>query len=377
MKKLFFTLALALVATVQTFALTRSRAMEEAAFLTDKMIYELGLSPMQTDDVYEINYDYFTQVGYSSGLNAHAAQIRMNKLFFVLTPNQYRMCESIIYFLNPAYVQGGRFYFRIYTHYESGIFYFDRPRVYRDYRGSYLHDVNHYDGRRPTGFYYHNGVMSTEPRPMHPGPGQPGGPARPNHPGGAQPGQGYHIGGNNVQPGGATPPPANRVVNPANPNGGQRTGGVTSNRGNGGNANGNARPANGGNNSRPTNANAGNTPKPTNADNNQKPTNNGNAGNNGGNDGNRRTFGRDNNGGSRPANNATPATPARPTNTTGNTTPLSTRGNSNSSGNANASRTPTNTSSSSSTTNNSSSTTNNQSGSSSRYSGGSTGRRGR
>lgn len=329
MKKLFLTLVLVMVAAVQTMALTRNRSMEEAAFLTDKMIYELGLSPMQTEDVYQINYDYFTQVGYTASLNARAAEIRMRQLEFVLTPNQFRMCQSIIYFLTPAMLQNGNFYFRIYTHYEPGVFYFDRPAIYRDYRGGYLNNINHYQGHRPTGYFFHNGVMSTEPRPMHPGPGQPGGPAMPG-------GNNLRPGGNNMQPGGhpggGANPPANRGVNTANPNGGQRTGGVTSSRGNGGNTNNVQRPDN------------------------NRPANNTNT-NNGG---TRRTFGQDNNPNSRPANAGTNANPARQTTTT-------TRGTTTTNNNAN--RTP-------ATTNNSSTTTNQSSGSS-RFSGGSTGRRGR
>ena len=325
--------------------------MEEAAFLTDKMIYELGLSNRQTEDVYQINYDYFTQVGYSASMNARAAEIRMRQLEYVLTPNQFRMCQSIIYFLTPAMLHNGEFYFRIYVHYDRGVFYFDRPSIYRDYRGIYKNNIDHYQGHRPTGYFFHNGVMSTEPRPMHPGPGQPGGPA--------MPGQGHRPGGNHLQPGGhpggshagtVAPPPANRGVNTANPNGGQRSGGVNSSRGNGGNTNNVQRPNNG---QRPDNVqrpNNGQRP-----DNVQRPDNNKPATpNNADNGGSRRTFGQENNANNRPANAGTNATPSRQ-----NTQPATTtRGNSN--------------------TNTNSSTNSNQSnGGSSRFSGGSTGRRGR
>ena len=365
MKKLFFTFVLVMVAAVQTMAMSRSRSMEEAAYLTDKMIYELGLSNRQTEDVYQINYDYFTQVGYSARRNERAAEIRMRQLEFVLTPNQFRMCQSIIYFLTPAMLYNGEFYFRIYIHYERGVFYFDQPRVYRDYRGAYKNNVYHYEGHRPTGYFFHNGVMSTEPRPMHPGPGQPGGPAMPgqgHRPGGynMQPGGhpgGAHPGGNNMQPGGhpggarpggnnmnsgtATPPPANHGVNPANPNGGQRSGGVTSSRGNGGKTDNS------------------NMQRP---DNGTKPANP----NNGNNDSQRRTFGKDNNANNRPANAGTSATPARQ-----NTQPAtSARGNANANAN-------TNTNTNTNTTPRGTTTTSQSGGNSNRFSGGSTGRRGR
>ena len=54
-KSIIISLSLFFLSLQSTFALSRERASEEADFLTDKMAYELGLTPSQWSDVYEIN----------------------------------------------------------------------------------------------------------------------------------------------------------------------------------------------------------------------------------------------------------------------------------------------------------------------------------
>ena len=48
-------------------AMSMSKMRQNARFLTDRMAYELNLTPMQYDDVYEVNYD-FIQFKYNRGL---------------------------------------------------------------------------------------------------------------------------------------------------------------------------------------------------------------------------------------------------------------------------------------------------------------------
>ena len=43
-------------------AMSISKMRQNARFLTDKMTYELGLSMMQYDDVYEVNYDFINNI---------------------------------------------------------------------------------------------------------------------------------------------------------------------------------------------------------------------------------------------------------------------------------------------------------------------------
>ena len=45
-------------------AMSISKMRQNARFLTDKMTYELKLSMMQYDDVYEVNYDFINNIRY-------------------------------------------------------------------------------------------------------------------------------------------------------------------------------------------------------------------------------------------------------------------------------------------------------------------------
>lgn len=58
MKKMMFTMVLMVTIVTSASAMTFNEAREHAMFLTDKMSYELGLSPTQLNNVYEINLDF-------------------------------------------------------------------------------------------------------------------------------------------------------------------------------------------------------------------------------------------------------------------------------------------------------------------------------
>ena len=51
------TLAVMVTIVTSAAAMTFNEAREHALFLTDKMTYELGLSSIQANNVYEINLD--------------------------------------------------------------------------------------------------------------------------------------------------------------------------------------------------------------------------------------------------------------------------------------------------------------------------------
>ena len=61
MKRLLLSLFLA-AAGVSASAMNYADAREYAYFLTDKMAYELNLTPAQYDQVYQVNLDYFLSV---------------------------------------------------------------------------------------------------------------------------------------------------------------------------------------------------------------------------------------------------------------------------------------------------------------------------
>ena len=97
-KSIIISLSLFFLSLQSTFALSRERASEEADFLTDKMAYELGLTPSQWSDVYEINYDFFRHLGSVSRNYAPERELRDRKLKYVLTVSQWERYRRISYF---------------------------------------------------------------------------------------------------------------------------------------------------------------------------------------------------------------------------------------------------------------------------------------
>ena len=169
MKKLMM-MALLMVISVTAKALSYETARSEALFLSDKMAYELNLSPSQYEAIYEINLDYFMCVGSALDLYGDVWKQRNYEIQRILTRYQYENFLRLKYFYRPLGRRDGRWEFRIYRIYPNrGHFMMNRPRAYGSYRGG-----RHF-GARPGG-----------PRPGGPRPGvRPGGPA-PR--GGARPG---------------------------------------------------------------------------------------------------------------------------------------------------------------------------------------------
>ena len=69
MKKIMLTLVGILFATASVSALSYEESRNRAWYLTDKMAYELNLTPEQYDRAYEINLNYFLNVNYPSDID--------------------------------------------------------------------------------------------------------------------------------------------------------------------------------------------------------------------------------------------------------------------------------------------------------------------
>lgn len=141
--------------TTVVAAMSSSRVRLETRFLTDKMAYELGLTTLQYNDVYEINYDFLASIrgslddamyGDSWALDQYyeALDIRNDDLRFVLSSTQYRRFIGLEYFARPVSVDNGRWGLRVYLVYTNrNHFYWPRPYHYRTYCGT--HHRRHYD----------------------------------------------------------------------------------------------------------------------------------------------------------------------------------------------------------------------------------------
>lgn len=166
MKKSILTLVLALLATVQMFAMSTSTIRSHARFLSDRMAYELDLTPRQYDDVYEINYDFIywssrimndVVYGYADAIDHYYDLLddRNDDLRYVLSAGQYRRFLDASYFYRPIYTIGKTWNFRIYTVYRNHtFFYFDAPSHYKSYSGIHarrtLGHSNYYSNRYDT-----------------------------------------------------------------------------------------------------------------------------------------------------------------------------------------------------------------------------------
>lgn len=176
MKKFFFTLVIALMTVATSFAMSESKIRQNARFLSDRMAYELDLTPMQYDDCYEVNYDFIYRInrvmddvvlGYRDAVDYYynCLDDRNDDLRYILTRSQYTRFLDLEYFYRPIYTSGSRWSFRIHTIYSNwSFFYFDVPTGFRSYAGA--HARTHY----AHGFYvdrYHSHVHYDSPVHIH------------------------------------------------------------------------------------------------------------------------------------------------------------------------------------------------------------------
>ncbi len=156
-------LAMMMVMTISANAMSYNAAKNEALFLSDKMAYELNLTAAQYEEVYEINLDYLMS------LNGHADvfgiwwDCRNADLRYVLNAWQYDKYMSLAHFYRPVAWKAGGWTFAVYSHYNRGHFYNDRPKVFVIYKGgnSHKHDRFYADHHvnKPAPAVHHRSAM--------------------------------------------------------------------------------------------------------------------------------------------------------------------------------------------------------------------------
>ena len=154
-------LAMMMVMTISANAMSYTAAKNEALFLSDKMAYELNLTAAQYEAVYEINLDYLMS------LNGHADVFgiwwdrRNADLRYVLNAWQYDKYMSLTHFYRPVAWHAGGWTFVVYSHYNKGHFYNDRPKVFVTYRGGNNHKPAHFyaDRHMPKPAVHHRSAM--------------------------------------------------------------------------------------------------------------------------------------------------------------------------------------------------------------------------
>lgn len=150
MKKFMMMMVMMVTIVTSAKAISFNQAREEALFLTDKMAYELRLSPEQYEAVYEINLDYMLAVAVNDDLYGTAWSRRNSDLWFVLSMYQYEAYQDTNYFYRPLYWSRNHIEFRIYSMYTDRTrFYLTiRPHGFDTFRGGHnVGSVSHYANR--------------------------------------------------------------------------------------------------------------------------------------------------------------------------------------------------------------------------------------
>lgn len=135
MKRYLLTLLIVLAGTLSAKAISYNEARDRAWFLTDKMAYELNLTPDQYDRVYQVNLDYFMSIAYEADCYGVYWNYRETDLRYILWDWQYRLYVTLDYFYRPIRWIRAAWHYPICDHYRYGYYYYERPRVYVSYHG--------------------------------------------------------------------------------------------------------------------------------------------------------------------------------------------------------------------------------------------------
>lgn len=149
MKRMIFLMALGLTMAASTMAMDRKEARAEARYLTDKMAYELGLSPREYDRLYDINYTYLRHTRSYDDLYAHPWQSRNAALRAFFSGRQWQMFIGTDYFYRPLSWRNGAFVHKVYVRYPRG----GMPR-YHSPRYLPRHERPYYGRRHDYGRHY-------------------------------------------------------------------------------------------------------------------------------------------------------------------------------------------------------------------------------
>ena len=135
MNRYLLTLLIVLAGTLSAKAISYNEARDRAWFLTDKMAYELNLTPDQYDRVYQVNLDYFMSIAYEADCYGVYWNYRDTDLRYILWDWQYRLYVTLDYFYRPIRWIRAAWHYPICDHYRYGYYYYERPRVYVSYHG--------------------------------------------------------------------------------------------------------------------------------------------------------------------------------------------------------------------------------------------------
>lgn len=145
MKRFLLSLLLLTTTAFCAKAMSYEEARQQAWFLTDKMAYELNLTPEQYDRAYQVNLDYFMSINSPTDYNGRYWNYRDADLRCILFDWQYSLYSTLDYFFRPIRWVRTAWYYPIFDRYRHGYYYFDRPKVYVSYYGGMWRRRGHND----------------------------------------------------------------------------------------------------------------------------------------------------------------------------------------------------------------------------------------
>ena len=160
-----------LVACYQRDArMSYNAAKNEALFLSDKMAYELNLTAAQYEAVYEINLDYLMSLNGNADVFGIWWDHRNADLRYVLNSWQYDKYVALSHFYRPVAWKAGSWTFAVYSHYNRGHFYNDRPTVFVTYKGGHnrVHGSHYAHMHKPAAPHHAPAMHHPAPAPHHP-----------------------------------------------------------------------------------------------------------------------------------------------------------------------------------------------------------------
>ena len=131
--------AIMMTIAISATAMPYNVARNEALFLSDKMAYELELSPSQYEAVFEINLDYLLNVDDRSDVIGFWWDVRNRDLRHVLNEWQYDQYIDCEWFYHPVAWRTNGFSFTIYNRYNRGRMFMHLPTAFDTFRGGHSH----------------------------------------------------------------------------------------------------------------------------------------------------------------------------------------------------------------------------------------------
>jgi hypothetical protein len=135
MKQMTLALLMSLFSVMTAIALPFSEARREAWYLTDKMAYELNLTPEQYDYVYQVNFDYLLHINTPYDCRGRYWDYRNIDLYYILHDWQYNLYKVATHFYTPIQWRNNAWNFLVYKLYQHDKHYFSKPVCYHSYHG--------------------------------------------------------------------------------------------------------------------------------------------------------------------------------------------------------------------------------------------------